>query len=683
MTDDAKGALRVLVVDDDELDRLAVRRCLRQSGIAAQADEASSAAEALKRAAGAAYDFILLDYYLPGEDGLATLRQFNESVPGSPVVIFTGRGDEDIAVELMKSGAADYLPKASLTPERLGSAIRHALQVREAAAARQRAENLLRLLSEAAEHVLTAGGPDELVRGLWEKIREPLGVDAYFNLMADRAGRLQLGLSAGVTEDAVASMISLTCDAPSGTETAVTARKPVHLTGIQQSDDPLTQSLKSGGIRACSCHPLLGDGISLGTLCFASRTKDRFTDDELDFLQTVSHYATSAYQRLQHIQQMRDSDRRKDEFLATLAHELRDPLAPLSNALELLKRADGDSELLARVRETMERQLGQLVQLVDDLLDMSRITRSRLELRKRRVDLASVLQQAVEMVRPLTEAASQELHVSLPDEQIWLAADPVRLAQVIGNLLTNASKFSEPGRDIFLTAEQGQHGEAVVRVKDSGIGIPTDELSSIFGMFTQVSSTRERSQGGLGIGLTLVHRLVEMHGGSVEARSEGPGTGSEFVIRLPLPDNASLVEAPVQDENSTGITNRRVLIVDDNKDSATSLAMLLQITGNTTSEAYDGLDAVAAAASFRPDVVLLDIGLPNLDGYEVCRRIRAQSWGRNMLIVALSGWGQDKDRRKSQAAGFDHHMIKPVDYGLLVKVLSELERSPRVARNTG
>jgi signal transduction histidine kinase/DNA-binding response OmpR family regulator len=669
MTPVTTTPLRILVVDDDELDRLAVRRCLQQSGIDARADEASSAAETLEKIGAVAYDCVLLDYYIPGADTLRLLRNLKETVPGIPVVIFTGRGDEDIAVELMKSGAADYLPKASLTPERLASAVRHARQVTQAAAARRRAERLLRLLSEAAEHILTSTDPEDLVRGLFEKIKTPLGVDAYLNYMIGSAGNnLQLASSAGIPEDRLASISALPFGATvSGT--IIAERRPVHATFIQQSEEPMAQMLKSFGIRTCSCHPLLAEFQLLGALCFASRSKDEFRDDELDFLHTVSHYATAAFERLRYIQQMREDDRRKDEFLATLAHELRDPLAPLSNVLELMKRAEGSGEVLQQARETMERQLGHLVQLVDDLLDMSRITRNRLDLRKRRVELSSVIHQALDAARPMAASVNHEFHVALPAEPIYLNADPVRLAQVFGNLLTNACKYTEPGGHIWLSAEL-EDDEAVIKVRDTGIGIPGDQLASVFEMFSQLPAARELSQGGLGIGLTLVKRLVSLHGGSVQASSGGAGQGTEFVVRLPVLLQPSQAKPAAADDEAPATPGRRILIVDDNRDSAASLAMLLETTGNVTREAYDGLEALEAAEQFRPDVVLLDIGLPKLNGFEVCHRLRAQEWGRGMTIVAVSGWGQDEDRRKSREVGFDHHMVKPVDYTSLLRILS-------------
>src|SRR5262249_5693493 len=275
-----------------------------------------------------------------------------------------------------------------------------------------------------------------------------------------------------------------------------------------------------------------------------------------------------------------------------------------------------------------------------------------------------------EACQPLAEDANQQVTVTSPPDPIFIHADPVRLVQVFSNLLNNACKYSEPGDRIWVTAER-QGSDVTVTVKDTGIGIPPDKLSTVFEMFTQVDRTLERSQGGLGIGLTLVKRLVGMHGGTVTARSEGIGRGSEFVVRLPvlIVQPKAETSQPISEPSKT--TARRILVVDDNTDAASSLARLLEITGNETQTAHDGLQALEAAEKFRPDVVLLDIGLPRLNGYEACRHIREQAWSKGMVLVALTGWGQDDDRRKSHEAGFDHHLIKPVDYAVLMKLLAE------------
>jgi len=365
-----------------------------------------------------------------------------------------------------------------------------------------------------------------------------------------------------------------------------------------------------------------------------------------------------------------EEGRRKNEFLATLAHELRNPLAPLSHTLEILKRSGAEPQKLPQALDTMQRQLAQLVRLVDDLLDLSRITHNRLELRKGQVELGAVISQAVEASRPLVESMRHEVRVVAPAEPIYLDGDAVRLAQVFGNLLNNSAKYTSPGGTIEIKSER-KGDEAVVTVKDNGAGIPPGKLDSIFEMFTQVEGSLERSQGGLGIGLTLVRRLVQMHGGSVEARSAGEGQGSEFVVRLPtLQDRPAAAPAPTPAKPP--VHAHRILVVDDNQDSADSLATLLKITGNETFTAHDGAAALEAAEKRRPDVVLLDIGLPTLNGYEVARRIREQPWGKEIVLIALTGWGQEEDRRKSQEAGFDGHLVKPVNYPALMALLSSL-----------
>lgn len=367
-----------------------------------------------------------------------------------------------------------------------------------------------------------------------------------------------------------------------------------------------------------------------------------------------------------------DADRRKNEFLATLAHELRNPLAPMSNMLEVVKRADGDGAVLKRAHETLERQLAQMIRLVDDLLDLNRITHDRLELRRSEVELSSVIQQAVEVARPLVDSAGHHLIVDLPDEPIWLNADRARLAQLFGNLLNNSCKYTRPAGTISVRAER-VGDDVEVTVKDNGAGIPQDKLDSIFDMFMQVDRTSKRSQGGLGIGLTLVKRLAEMHGGSIEARSAGEGQGSEFIVRLPVLGRDEVAAQHGPDVASEVQPQRRVLIVDDNRDSADSLAMLMQITGNKTYMAHDGVEAVEAIEKYRPEVVLLDIGLPGMDGHEVCRRVREQPWGKDIVVIALTGWGQEDDRRKSEEAGFDGHLVKPVDYDKLLELLASFK----------
>lgn len=369
-------------------------------------------------------------------------------------------------------------------------------------------------------------------------------------------------------------------------------------------------------------------------------------------------------------QALREADRRKDEFLAMLAHELRNPLAAIRNAVQILLRKEGDPKTVRSAGEILDRQVEHMVRQVDDLLDVSRISRGKIELRKEQVELTSVVKHAVETIRPLCDRLNHELITTLPFNRLYVAGDPVRLAQVVGNLLNNACKFTDKGGRIWLTVDE-VGDQAVIRVRDTGIGLAADQLSRIFELFAQVDNSLERARDGLGLGLTLVKKLVEMHNGAVEAHSDGPGKGSEFIVRLPLLRDTPL--APTrQPENGEVKSTRsqRILVVDDNRDSANSLAMLLTVLGHTVDTAHDGIEAVEKAATFRGDVILLDIGMPRLNGYEAARRIREQRQ-KGLRLVALTGWGQEEDRRRSEEAGFDAHLVKPVELDELTKLLAD------------
>ena len=364
-----------------------------------------------------------------------------------------------------------------------------------------------------------------------------------------------------------------------------------------------------------------------------------------------------------------DADKRKDEFLATLAHELRNPLAPISHSLQIL-RLSKDKQVHERAQSMIERQLAQMVHLVDDLLDVSRISQGKLELRREWIEIAAVLQNAVDTSQPLIESRNHELVVELPGRTVLVDADMTRLTQVVSNLLNNAAKYTPDGGRILLCA--AFNGDSVeITVTDSGIGIPKAMLPRVFDMFTQINRRLERSQGGLGIGLALVKRLVEMHGGSVTARSEGENLGTTLVVRLPAiqglaPVTPAKPAAVVSQEEGSGL---RVLVVDDNRDSADSLVIALTLNGHVTATAYDGEEALSKAEDFQPDAVLLDIGLPGISGYEAARRMRAQPWGREIVLLALSGWGQEEDQQRSHEAGFDQHLVKPVDPNVLTDLL--------------
>jgi signal transduction histidine kinase len=379
---------------------------------------------------------------------------------------------------------------------------------------------------------------------------------------------------------------------------------------------------------------------------------------------------------------LKEADRHKDEFLAMLAHELRNPLAPIHNAVQLMHRQSFADPQLTWSRDVIGRQLAHLTRLVDDLLDVSRITRGKINLNKEVIELETLLTRTVETVQPLIDERGHTLTVEAPTGILAVLGDPTRLVQALGNVLGNAAKYTERGGRIVLSAAESG-SEVLIRVRDNGIGIPPELMPMIFNLFTQLDRTSGPAQSGLGIGLALVQRLVEMHGGSVAARSEGLGKGSEFLIRLPLfireqvesgqpLQQLSALEQSMTNAEGPARTQRRILVADDNNDALESLATLLQLSGHEVYTAANGAMALEAAEQHRPEVALLDIGMPKLDGYEVARRIRAQPWGQRITLVALTGWGQDSDRRRSQEAGFDSHLVKPLDLDKLTELLAAL-----------
>ena len=430
----------------------------------------------------------------------------------------------------------------------------------------------------------------------------------------------------------------------------------------QGAQDPEHLEILRGlGLRSYICVPLVARGRTIGVLTLVRAESGRpYKPSDVALALDVGRRAAAAVDNAQLYQRLREEDRRKDEFLATLAHELRNPLAPLRTGLSLLQGSK-DRGVVRRTHEIMDRQLTHMVRLIDDLLDLSRVTRGKVQLERERADLRSMVDSAIEASRPLIDSAGLELIVRVPETPVLVDADRTRISQVLSNILNNAAKFSEPGGTVELdVTEQGS--EVEVRIRDTGAGIPAQMLTHIFEMFAQVGDAGARTQTGLGIGLTLVKRLVELHGGEVWAESEGPGRGSTFVVRLPRADSSDADTERPHGAARTGTSQaRRVLVVDDNIDGAEMLATFLSMDGHDVRTAASGPAALEILEDFHPHIAFLDIGLPGMSGYELARRIRADPRLAGITLIAVTGWGQDEDRRQSKEAGMDHHLTKPVD----------------------
>jgi signal transduction histidine kinase/CheY-like chemotaxis protein len=431
------------------------------------------------------------------------------------------------------------------------------------------------------------------------------------------------------------------------------------------------------GLRAVQCTPLRSrNGRLLGMISTYWRNPYAPGEHDLRLLDILARQAADLIERTQTEEALREADRSKDEFLGQLAHELRNPLAPIRNAMHLLRQRGNDVPEVRWSREVIERQVTHLTRLIDDLLDVSRLTRNRLELRLQRIELHAILRAAMEGSRPLIDHKNHRLVVSIPEDTIWLDADLVRLAQVFTNLLSNAAKYTEPGGEIALSVTQDEREakQVVVSVRDSGVGLSAEKQSRVFDLFYQVDRTMERSQGGLGIGLSLVRRLVDLHGGTVQVRSEGVGRGCEFVVRLPRAAAPAPRPEPKEEPIAEVIDRkrRRILVVDDNAEISDSLAVLLRALGHEVRTAGDGEEAIAVAERMQPDAVLLDLNMPRLDGYAACRRIRSSAWGRNLLLVAVTAWGQHEARRRGIEAGFDFHLTKPADPQAIASLIGAL-----------
>jgi PAS domain S-box-containing protein len=536
-------------------------------------------------------------------------------------------------------------------------------------------------LYELTDRLQRSASVAEVYETAMDAISKALGCERASILLFDDAGVMRFAASRGLSAAYRAAVEGHSPWRPDEKDP-----RPFGIADVACADmsDALRSAIRSEGIAALAFIPLVMERRLIGKFMVYFDTPHAFSESDYDVALTIGHQVALAVQRHQAEEErrraeeaLRENDRRKDEFLATLSHELRNPLAPLKNAVEVLRLTDTVNPAAAPLQEMMARQINHLVRLVDDLLEMSRINRGTLVLQKQRVELANVVRNALETSDPLIKAARHRLEVRLPQHALWVDGDPVRLAQILSNLLNNAAKYTDPGGAISVSvAVHG--GNVAVSVLDTGTGIAPELLPRVFEMFSRGEQSAGRGDAGLGIGLALARRLAEMHGGGISAHSAGKGKGSEFVVQLPLAAEPRAA-APTVDAAQATVPRTRILVVDDNRDAADSLGMLLQCLGADVRVAHDGTEALEAVAAYQPAVVLLDIGMPGMDGYEVARCIRKNFPERRTPLVALTGWGQEEDRRRARDAGFDHHLIKPADMETLQALLASLagDAAPR------
>jgi signal transduction histidine kinase len=691
--------IKILLVDDRPENLLAYRAILGELDL--ELTFADCGEEALKSVLTNDFAVILLDVNMPGMDGFETAAFIRGRKHSShtPIIFVTAFPDEVHAARGYAHGAVDYL-QTPIVPEVLRAKVRVFVELfrmteqikrqgeerlafdqeRVRRAVAEEANSRLRFLAQVTEVVGRSLDYAATARDLVRLTVPTLGEHAVVARW-DELGPCWQIVQAIATGDevSVAELASLD-PLPSEIAAAIRQSQSTQAQSAQASglDRPSDSALGASDPRLILL-PLAGQKSTFAVLGIKrGSAAPPFNADDRTLIEALGSRAAMALENANLYKDLERADRQKNEFLSMLAHELRNPLAPIRTAVDVLRlKGDGQPEI-EWAREIINRQTKHLVRLVDDLLDVSRITGGKIRLDLEVLNAASVVAAAVETSRPLIEESGHQMTVTLPEEPVWVRCDRVRLAQVLSNLLNNAAKYTQRGGLIALTVERSG-GEAVFRVADNGIGISAEMLPKVFELFTQVERSLDRSQGGLGVGLTVVKRLVEMHGGRVEAASSGAGGGSEFTVRLPAiespPDPEAVADAPL--ENRSPAAPLRVLVVDDNADAADSLAWLLRHGDHEVRTAHDGRQAVEVAHEFRPQAVVLDLGLPEIDGYEVARRLRQHADTRGALLVALSGYGQQEHRRRSSEAGFDYHFVKPLDFGGLQRILLEAQDRPR------
>jgi signal transduction histidine kinase/DNA-binding response OmpR family regulator len=688
----ASDPTNILVVDDLS-DKLLVYRTvldeLGQNVITARSGE-----EALRYVLQHDFSVILLDVNMPTMDGFETARLIRQRKRSAhtPIIFITAFADEIRTLEAYSHGAVDFI-LSPVVPEILRAKVRVFVELfRLNRQTMRQAEERIALAEERSKRMAA----EEANRNLsfLAKCREVLGHSLDFETTAVDLARLAIPFLAdwslvaiprGEQGDWRAITARMVADGKQSVTTEVDRDAiPQAITDsvgrvlTHGTTDFFLDPKPSSSPASTLTLPLVARDRILGVIALTRNgTRGFFTLSDQALAESLTTRAAIALDNAQLFMNLKEADRQRNEFLSMLAHELRNPLAPIRNAVEVMQSQGANTGDVAHWRDVIGRQVGHLVRLVDDLLDVSRITQGKIRLQMQPVDLVTIAAQAIEASRPEIDARSHQLHLDLPQKPVFLFGDVTRLAQIFTNLLNNAAKYTKAGGHIWVTAQVNQ-GSVVVTVRDTGIGIPSEMLGRVFDLFTQIDRGIDRAEGGLGIGLTLVRRLVEMHNGRVEVSSNGPGTGSEFSIHLPVCAQ-SIAVAPAESApigtNHQIASPCRVLVVDDNRDSADSLAMLLKIAGYLPQLAYDGKSALELANVDRPDIVLLDIGLPGIDGYEVARRLRANEATKSAFLVAISGYGRDESRELSESAGFNHHFVKPV-------VLEELLATLKTHSNT-
>ena len=686
----------ILIVDDRPDKLLALGAVLEELG--QEIVTAASGEEALKRVLTQDFAVILLDVNMPGLDGLETaqLIRSRRKSAHTPIIFVTADFQDDAHLRRGYAlGAVDYIG-SPVVPEILRAKVRVFVELHLLARqAERQAQQHVAFAEERAARVAAERSTQRqsFLARAGATLAGSLDVDATLreicSLVVPQLADLSLIALTGPDADtlrptqfACGDGVEGASNRPLGEGLDPAIRAAIDqaaVTGVQQrlprEGDGGSYAFPDGhAAHSLVAQPLAARGRVIAVLVLAMTGARRLEGEALSLAADVAARAGAALDNALLYRQIQDSDQRKNEFLAMLAHELRNPLAPIANAVQVLKASGATGERVDWAREVIGRQLRQLTRLVDDLLDLSRITRGKIELKVETLDAVEVVSAAVETCRPLVDAQRHVLEVRLPDEPLHIRGDFARMAQVLGNLVNNAAKYTDPGGRIAVeVAREGR--DAVFRVRDSGMGIPATALAMVFEPFTQLERTLDRAQGGLGIGLTLVRRLVEMQGGSVAAHSGGSGQGSEFVVRLPSCDDVKRAddrgpERTVAGNGETAHPPRTVLVVDDNPDVAESTAILLRVAGFDVHVALDGQAALAALDQLTPHAVLLDIGLPGMDGYQVAARMRERPALARTLIVAVSGYGQDEHQARSRLAGVDHHLVKPIDLDAVMSILA-------------